>query len=201
MKIAIYVRVSKEDQHPENQEIELRNYVENHPDMALFDVYEDRISGIKDSRPALDRLMQDARKHLFNHVIIWKVDRLGRSTAHFHQIMDEWNKLGITFSISTLGIDTSTPVGKFVTGLLSQVAELERQFIIDRINLSLNRAKKSIEEKGYYITKEGKKITQLGRPKGKKDGKIRNKSGYYQRWSKKSSLSKSKKSIRSENGR
>lgn len=201
MKVALYCRVSKEEQCTENQELELKNYVENHPDMILFDVYQDVISGIKDSRPDLDRLMQDARKHLFNHVVVWKVDRLGRSTSHFYQIMDEWNKLGITFSISTLGLDTSTPVGKFVTGLLSQVAELERQFIVDRINLSINRAKKSIEEKGYYITKEGKRITSLGRPKGKRDGKERRKSGYYQRWSKKSSPSKNKKSLRRKDGR
>lgn len=198
MKVAIYTRVSKDDQNPENQELELKEYIQNHQDMVLYNVYEDRISGIKDSRPALDELMQDARKHLFNHVLVWKIDRLGRSTAHFHQIMDEWKKLGITFSISTLGLDTSTPVGRFVTGLLSQVAELERQFIVDRINLSINRAKKSIEEKGYYVTKDGKKITSLGRPRGKKDGKVRKKSGYYQRWSKKSSPLKKGNSQRRE---
>jgi len=76
----------------------------------------------------------------------------------------------------------SVPVGKFVTGILSQVAELERQFTIERINLSLRRAKREIETKGFYVTKAGKKITKLGRPKGRKDSKPRRKSGYYQRW-------------------
>lgn len=187
MKIAIYARVSKDEQNPQNQIQELQAYVENHPDMILFDVYQDKISGIKDSRPDLDRLMNDARLHKFDHVALWKIDRLGRSTLHFHQIIDEWNKLDISFSITTLGIDTSTPVGKFVIGLLAQVADLERQFTIERINLSLKRAKKSIDERGFYITKEGKKITKLGRPKGKRDSKARRKSGYYQRWSKKTS--------------
>jgi DNA invertase Pin-like site-specific DNA recombinase len=182
VKVAIYCRVSKEEQNPENQKVELLNYVRNHPELELYNIYEDRISGVKDSRPELDRLMQDARKRKFNHVVIWSVDRLGRSPAHFFQVIEEWSKLGISFSITTLGIDTSTPVGKFVTGILSQVAELERQFTIDRINLSLKRIKREIETKGYYLTKGGRKITQLGRPKGKKDSKPRRKSGYYQRW-------------------
>jgi DNA invertase Pin-like site-specific DNA recombinase len=126
--------------------------------------------------------MQDARKHKFSHVLFWSIDRLGRSPAHVFQLIEEWNRLGITFSIATLGVDTSTPVGKFVTGILSQVAALERQFTIDRINLSLKRIKREIETKGYYISKSGRKITKLGRPKGRKDSKPRRKSGYYQRW-------------------
>jgi DNA invertase Pin-like site-specific DNA recombinase len=188
VKVAIYCRVSKEEQNPENQKVELLNYVRNHPELELYKVYEDKISGVKDSRPELDRLMQDARKHLFNHVVIWSVDRLGRSPAHFFQIVEEWSKLGISFSITTLGIDTSTPVGKFITGILSQVAELERQFTIDRINLSLKRIKREIETKGYYISKSGRKITKLGRPKGRKDSKPRRKSGYYQRWAESSAV-------------
>jgi len=106
----------------------------------------------------------------------------------FFQIVEEWSKLGISFSITTLGINTSTPVGKFVTGILSQVAELERQFTIDRINLSLKRIKREIETKGYYISKSGRKITKLGRPKGRKDSKPRRKSGYYQRWAESSAV-------------
>jgi len=181
-KTAIYIRVSKEEQNPDNQRVELLEYLRNHPELELYSIYEDKISGIRDSRPELDRLMQDARKRKFNHVLFWSVDRLGRSPAHFFQIVEEWSKLGITFSITTLGIDTSTPVGKFVTGILSQVAELERQFTIDRINLSLKRIKREIETKGFYVTKAGKKITKLGRPKGRKDSKPRKKFGYYQRW-------------------
>ena len=74
---------------------------------------------------------------------------------------------------------------QFVFGLLSQVAELERQFNIERTKASMDRIKKSIEKKGYYITKEGKKITTIGRPKGRKDNKPRRKSGYYLRHGKK----------------
>jgi len=166
----------------------MKRYVENHtddkgnPDWEIFNIYEERISGAKDTRPELDRLMQDARKRCFKHVVIWKVDRLGRNTAHLFQVIGEWEKLGIGFSITTLGIDTSTPTGKFVFGLLAQVAELERQFIIQRTQASMDRIKNEIAKKGFYITKDGKKITSIGRPPGRKDRQPRRKSGYYLRW-------------------
>lgn len=181
LRVILYTRVSKIDQNPENQIIELKEYVKRNPEYELYEVYEDKISGAKDTRPALDKLMQDARKHLFEHVIFWKVDRLGRSALHTYQIVEEWKKLGINFTITTLGIDTSIPTGKFIFGIMAQYAELEREQIIERTNLAMKRIKKSINEKGYYITKEGKKITSLGRPKGKKDNTPRNKRGYYLR--------------------
>ena len=180
-KISLYARVSRLDQHPENQLIELKEYIERHPEFELYNVYEDKISGAKETRPALDRLMQDARKHLFKHVIFWKVDRLGRSALHTYQIVEEWKKLDITFTITTLGIDTSTPAGKFIFGIMAQYAELEREQIVERTNLAMKRIKKEIEKKGYYVTKEGKKIYTMGRPKGKKDKKPRKRRGYFLR--------------------
>jgi DNA invertase Pin-like site-specific DNA recombinase len=182
MRIAIYTRVSRLDQHPENQLIELKEYIERHHEYVLYDVYEDKISGVKETRPALDRLMQDARKNLFKHVIFWKVDRLGRSALHTYQIVEEWKRLDISFTITTLGIDTSTSAGKFIFGVMAQFAQLEREQIVERTNLAMKRIKKTIKEKGYYITKEGKKIHKMGRPQGKKDKKPRKRSGYYQRW-------------------
>jgi len=187
VKTAIYARVSTRDQNPENQLIQLKEYVENNKDMELFGIYEDIISGVKDTRPDLDKLMIDARLHKFNHVVLWKVDRLGRSPLHMFQVIEEWKKLGISFTVTTLGIDTSTPMGHFVFGLLAQVAELERQFNIERTQSAMDRIKKSIEKKGYYITKDGKKITSIGRPKGRRDNKPRRRSGYYLRHSKKGS--------------
>ena len=188
MKTALYARVSTLDQNPENQIIQLKEYVNNRPELEIVEIYKDRISGVKDTRPALDRLMQDARKHKFEHVIFWKVDRLGRSALHTYQVVEEWRKLGISFSITTLGIDTSTPTGKFIFGIMAQYAELERAQIIERTNSAMDRIKKIIEKKGYYITKKGKKIKSLGRPLGAKDkGGTRKKRGYYLRQYKKRS--------------
>lgn len=191
MKVALYARVSGLDQNPENQLMELKEYIQRHPEFELYDVYEDKISGVKESRPALDRLMQEGRKRLFNHVIFWKVDRLGRSALHTYQIVEEWKKLEISFTITTLGIDTSTPAGRFIFGIMAQYAELEREQIVERTNLAMKRIKKSIKEKGYYITKDGKKIQKMGRPKGRRDKRPRKRRGYFLKEVKKRSPPKS----------
>jgi DNA invertase Pin-like site-specific DNA recombinase len=182
MKTAVYCRVSTLDQNPENQKVELLDYTKR-MEYDIFRVYEDKTSGAKDSRPQLDQLMKDARNKLFKHVIFWKVDRLGRNAIHTQTIAEEWYKLGISFSITTLGIDTSTPAGKFIFGIFAQFAEMERALIIERTNLAMKRIKKELKEKGYYITKDGKKRYSLGRPKGAKDKEDRRRSGYWKRWS------------------
>jgi len=183
MKVAIYVRVSKEDQHPENQIIELTEFAENRG-FEIFHTYVDKISGSKDSRPGLSELMIDARSKCFDAVIVWKLDRLGRSLQHLIQIIQEWRNLDIDFICKTEPIDTTSASGELIFHIFGAIAQFERKLITERINLGLERARK-----------EGKHI---GRPKGKKDSKQRRKSGYYQRWSKKPSPSKNKKVVRRE---
>ncbi len=93
-KVALYARVSTIDQHPENQLLVLREYVRNHRDeygnrdMEIYHEYADYISGSKQSRTELNKLMVDARNHKFSDVIIWKIDRLGRSSKHMFQIVE-----------------------------------------------------------------------------------------------------------------
>jgi DNA invertase Pin-like site-specific DNA recombinase len=183
MNVAIYVRVSKFDQNPENQKRELLDYVKLQPNWKLYNVYEDITSGAKDSRPALDQLMKEARDRKFNHVVFWKVDRLGRNAIHVQTIAEEWKRLGITLTITTLNIDTSTPSGKFIFGIFAQFAEMERALTVERVNLMYSRLRKEIKDKGYFINKKGEKRTTLGRPTGRKDRSPRRKSGYYRRWS------------------
>jgi DNA invertase Pin-like site-specific DNA recombinase len=179
MKVALYCRVSTLDQNPENQKIELLDYVKHNSDrFELFDVYEDTTSGAKDSRPALDRLMRDARARLFQHVIFWKVDRLGRNAVHVQTVANEWKNLGISFSISTLNLDTTTPLGEFIFGVMAQFAQMERALIVERTNLGLSRIKKELEKGNGYKAKSGRVITKLGRPKGSKDQGPRVKRGY-----------------------
>jgi len=186
IRVSLYCRVSKLDQHPENQEIELKDYAKRN-NFEIYKIYIDKISGAKDTRPALNELMTDARKKMFNAVLIWKVDRLGRNTAHMVQLVQELQNLDIELLITTLGIDTRKPVGKLILGVLSQIAEFEREQIRERIILGLERSKK-----------EGKK---LGRPKGSKDKERRRKSGYYRRWAndKKTTLKKIEESITRKN--
>jgi len=170
MKVAIYARVSTIDQHPENQLMVLKEYVQRQKDWELFDIYTDKTSGAKQSRTNLNRLMQDTRRGLIDVVVIWKIDRLGRSSQHMFQIVEEWKKKGIELVITTLGIDTSTPSGKLIFGIMAQIAEFERELTRERTLLAIERRRK-----------DGKPI---GRPKGSKDSaKVkRNKSSYYQGW-------------------
>lgn len=177
MKVAVYVRVSKEDQHPENQILELKKYAEDRS-YKIYYTYVDQISGIKDSRPAFNELMINARQKQFDAVLVWKLDRLGRSLQHLIFIIQEFESLGIQFICKTQDIDTTKPSGKLIFHIFGAIAEFEREIIRERIILGLQRARK-----------QGKK---LGRPKGKKDTKRRRRSGYYQRWSKKSSPSKTR---------
>lgn len=177
-KIALYVRVSKLDQDPEYQQKELENYAKYHGGDVVA-VYKDKISGSKDTRPELDRLMRDGRRNVFNHVIFWKIDRLGRNAIHTQTIVNEWEKKGISFTITTLDIDTSTPAGKFIFGVFAQFAEMERALIVERTQTKINHIQDEIARKGKYRTKNGEVITKLGRPKGSKDEHPRTRRGYY----------------------
>lgn len=184
-RVAIYARVSTIDQDPEMQIIELKEYVDRHKDMELYKVYKDKTSGAKESRPELNELQKDARKGLFDHIVFWKIGRLGRNAIHVQTLANEWRKLGISFSITTMDIDTDTPTGKFIFGIMAQFAEMEREMIRERTKVKLNQIQNKIKEKGEYITKDGKTIKRLGRPAGSKDKKRRKKSGYYMRWANK----------------
>jgi DNA invertase Pin-like site-specific DNA recombinase len=175
MKSAIYVRVSKQDQHPENQIISLKQFAKD-KGYEIYKIYVDRISGSKDTRPALMDMIIDAKEKMFKAVIIWKLDRLGRSLQHLIRIVESLKRYDIDLICKTQNIDTTTSTGKFTFYLFGAIAELERELITERINLGLERAR----NKGI----------KLGRPKGRKDKKNRRKSGYYQRWSKKTSYQK-----------
>lgn len=153
-----------------NQLIVLREYCARQG-YDVYKEYSDKISGAKESRPAFDVLMQDARQKYFDIVVIWKLDRLGRSLQHLIQIIGEWKNKGIGFVCTTQNIDTTTPSGTLIFHIFGAIAEFERQLITERIRLGLARARK-----------EGKK---LGRQKGARDKKARKRLGYFQRWSNK----------------
>ncbi|OGZ84667.1 MAG: hypothetical protein A2599_02805 [Candidatus Staskawiczbacteria bacterium RIFOXYD1_FULL_39_28] len=167
-KCALYLRVSKSDQTTLNQELELKGYCQRN-DWDIFNVYKDEgVSGSKTSRPELDKMLKDVRDKKFEAVIVWKFDRLGRSTAHLLQVLEEMKNKGIRLIATSQSIDTDTAMGKFFFTILSGFAEMERGIITERINLGLARVKK-----------QGKK---LGRPSGSKDKSYRKKSGYLLRW-------------------
>src|SRR6266576_6346290 len=104
VKAAIYARVSTFDQEPENQLAELRRYVEARGWTATE--YVDRgVSGAKDRRPALDRLLADARRRRFDVVVCWRLDRLGRNLKHLITLLEELQALGVAFVSVAEGIE------------------------------------------------------------------------------------------------
>ncbi len=139
-RVALYMRVSTVDQHPETQTLDLRQLAAQR-DFEIVQEYTDRISGVKARRPGLDQMMRDARHGRFDVVLVWAFDRIARSVRHFLEIVDELNRLGIEFISFREQIDTGGPLGRAVIIIVSAVAELERNLIIERVRAGMRRAR------------------------------------------------------------
>ena len=103
--------------------------------------YTDTISGAKDRRPALDRLVKDARRRRVDVLVCWRLDRLGRSLKHLVTLLDELQILGVAFVSLQEGIDATTPAGKLQMHILAAIAEFERARIAERVRAGLARAR------------------------------------------------------------
>jgi DNA invertase Pin-like site-specific DNA recombinase len=137
MKAAIYARVSTLDQEPENQLQELRRYVVARGWTATE--YVDRgVSGAKDRRPALDRLVSDARRRRFDVIACWRLDR---NLRHLVTLGDELQALGVGLVSLGESIDTTTPSGRLLFGILATLAAFERDRLRERTISGLQRAK------------------------------------------------------------
>jgi DNA invertase Pin-like site-specific DNA recombinase len=140
MKAAIYARVSTIDQEPENQLQELRRYVAARGWSAVEHV-DHGVSGATERRPALDRLLADARRRRFDVLVCWRLDRLGRNLKHLITLLDELQALGVAFVSLAEGIDATTPAGKLQMHILGAIAEFERERIRERVLAGLQRAR------------------------------------------------------------
>lgn len=140
MKIAIYCRVSTEEQDADKQEFLCKEWASrnNH---EVFKVYKDVISGKTTSRPAFNQLLDDMRHFLFDAVVVTKLDRLGRSLQHLLSLFDEFNTKGIHFIATTQNIDTSSASGKLQMQIMGAFAEFERNIISERTKEGMRRAK------------------------------------------------------------
>ena len=154
---ALYIRVSTEGQRTESQELELRRYCRQRGWKNLA-VYTDKISGAKASRPQLDRLLQDMRAGKVERLVVFKLDRLGRSLTHLALILDELNRLSVPLIASSQGIDTSNdnPAGRLQLGVLMAVAEFERGIIKERVNAGLSAARQRGVQLGRPNTINGR---------------------------------------------
>lgn len=143
MRVALYGRISTRDkgQDVEMQMRELREYCARRGWYVAAEYVDIGISGSKDSRPQLDRLMSDAHKRHFDAVIVWKFDRFARSVSHLLRALETFRSLGVEFVSYSEAIDTSTPIGKMTFTVLGAVAELERSLICERVRAGLKNAR------------------------------------------------------------
>ncbi len=125
-RAAVYVRVSTHDQEVENQLVELRRYVEVRGWEAR-EYVDEGVSGAVEQRPALDKLLRDAKRRRFDVLVCWRLDRLGRSLEHLITLLDDLQALGVAFVSLAEGIDATTPAGKLqmhILGAISDYAKL-----------------------------------------------------------------------------
>lgn len=143
MVAAIYARVSTEDQHCEMQLTELRAYCERMGWEAVE--YVEKASGKAGApRPELERLLTDAQLKRFGAVVVWKLDRFGRSLQEFVERVMVLDRLGIRFIAPSQGIDTDrrAPAGKLLMHILAAIAEFERELIRERVRAGIAEAKR-----------------------------------------------------------
>lgn len=142
-RAAIYARVSTANngQDPTMQTRELTEYCQRRGWTVVGEYVDVGISGTKEKRPELDRLLSDAHTRRFDAVVVWKFDRFARSVSHLLRALENFQALGIEFVSLSEQLDTSTPTGKMVFTVLGAVAELERSLIVERVRAGMRSAR------------------------------------------------------------
>jgi DNA invertase Pin-like site-specific DNA recombinase len=142
-RVALYARVSTahNGQDPQVQLRELREYCERRNWQIGNEYVDIGISGAKEKRPDLARLLTDAHRRKFDAVIVWRFDRFARSVSHLLRALETFRALGIEFVSLSEQVDTTTPTGKLVFTVLGAVAELERSLIAERVKAGMRNAK------------------------------------------------------------
>jgi DNA invertase Pin-like site-specific DNA recombinase len=140
MNTALYCRVSTADQTTANQKLELEQ-VADRAGWTITQTFTDVISGARAKRPGLDALMLAVARKEVDMVMVWDVSRLGRSLSHLVSLLEEFHAKGVNLYFHQQGIDTTTPAGKAMFGIMGVFAEWERGMIQERVKAGLNRAK------------------------------------------------------------
>jgi DNA invertase Pin-like site-specific DNA recombinase len=127
-----YARVSTQDQNLELQREALIH-------AGCKKVFEDKISGTRSERPGLTKMLEMLREG--DTLVVWKLDRLGRSVKQLVDLVTELNQQGIQFKSLTDSIDTGTPSGRFFVHIMASLAEMERELIVERTRAGLEVAR------------------------------------------------------------
>lgn len=143
-RAALYARCSTHDkgQDPELQLIPLHEYCERRGFEIVGEYVDNGVSGSKDRRPQLDKLMSAARKREIDTIVVWKLDRFGRSLKQLVTALDELSSIGVGFVSYQDNIDFSTPSGRLQFHIIGAMAEFERELIRERVKAGLNNARR-----------------------------------------------------------
>src|SRR6266581_575331 len=141
-RAGIYARVSTNNgQDPEVQLAEIRQFCKRRDWTTVQEYVDKGISGSKEHRPALDKLLADCRKRAVDCVVVYRYDRFARSLRQLVNALEEFRALGIDFVSLHEGVDTSTPNGRLVFGIFASIAEFERELIRDRVRSGIAAAR------------------------------------------------------------
>jgi len=140
MRTALYSRVSTLGQHPEMQLVELREYVSRRGWQITAEYVDEGVSGSRERRPQLDRLMADAHRRKFDAVLVWKIDRFGRSLRHLVNALADLDAYGVAFVSLRDNLDLSTPSGRLMFQVIGAMSEFEKSLIQERVRAGLRNA-------------------------------------------------------------
>lgn len=139
--LGLYARVSTLEQGTEPQLDVLRAYADRRSE-RVEEFVDHGVSGRKDQRPALDRVLAAARRRELGTIVVTKLDRLARSVRHLTNLVAEFEALGVDLVVIDQGIDTSTPTGKLLFHVLAAIGEFERDLIVDRTKAGMAAARR-----------------------------------------------------------
>ena len=141
MRVAIYSRVSTQEQTTAGQLDELRSYCERRKWEIVAEYTDEGVSGSTESRPGLNHLLADAKRRMFDAVLVYRYDRFARSLRQLVNALCDFDALGIHFVSLHEGVDTSTPNGRLVFGIFASIAEFERELIRSRVRSGIAAAR------------------------------------------------------------
>lgn len=142
-RVALYARVSTlNGQNPDMQLAELREYAQRRAWTVTSEYVDIGVSGSKESRPELNRMLKDAHSRSVDAVLVWKLDRLGRSLKHLVTTIEDLAAYNVSFVSLRDNLDLSTPSGRLMLHIIGAMAEFERELIKERVTAGIAAARK-----------------------------------------------------------